>query len=101
MKSLLVTKESLENFYTLDPQDDFETNDEQIARMKKYLNAVMETALTERQRQIVTMYHGEGKKTPEIAEILNISPRTVQTILVRAMDKLEHYKKIFLKSETK
>jgi len=90
---------SLENLYTLDPHDiDDNTNDAERKRMRKYLDAVMEIALTKRQRQIVMMYHGEGKKTPEIAAELGISPRVVQRILRVSMKKLHQYKKIFLKA---
>ena len=88
--------------YTLDPQDVEEMesdNNLQRLRMKKYLRAVVDEALTERQRQVIKMYYGDGKKTPEIALQLGISPRVAQHVLGAVNKKLEHYKKIFFKSD--
>lgn len=102
MKGSRRTRENLDLLYTLDPQDTEvmeNCNTEQRERMKRYIKAVMETALTERQRQIVRMYHGEGLSTPEIARIIGVSPRAVQLSLEGAMIKIGQHKKIFLKSE--
>ena len=87
--------------YTLDPQDADameSCNDEQLERMKKYVDAVMDVMLTERQRQIVWMHHGEGRGTADIAEELGISIRRVQAALCAGMKKLNKQKKIFIKS---
>lgn len=66
--------------------------------MKKYIDGVLNEFLTDRQREIVLLYHGQGKKTPEIAEKIGISPRSVQVALDTAMKKIESHKKIFLKA---
>jgi RNA polymerase sigma factor (sigma-70 family) len=87
--------------YTLDPQDSEQMencNDEQLERMQKYVDAVMDVMLTERQRQVVWMRHGEGKKTTEIAAALGISPRGVRGALAAGMRKISKHKKIFLKT---
>lgn len=88
--------------YTLDPQDAEgmeSSNNEQRERMKKYIDAVMDVMLTARQKQVVWMYHAEGKKTAEIATALSLSPRRVQVLLATGMKKINKSKKIFLKSE--
>ncbi len=87
--------------YTLDPQDADameNCNDAELARMKKYVDAVIDVMLTERQRQVVWMRHGEGRGTAEIAEELGISMRRVQAALSSGMKKLNKQKKIFIKS---
>jgi len=87
--------------YTLDPQDAEQMencNDAELARMKKYIDAVMDVMLTERQKQVVWMYHAEGRKTSEIASALGISPRGVRGTLAAGMRKISKHKKIFLKT---
>ena len=93
---------SLSNLYTLDPQDveGMENcNDKQLERMKKYIDAVMDVMLTARQKQVVWMYHAEGKSTTEISAALGITPRRARAILDSGMRKLQKHKKIFFKAE--
>ncbi len=100
-RSIHATSESLNRMYTLDPQDAEQMencNDEQLERMKKYVNAVMDEMLTERQRQVVWMRYAEEKKTTEIAAALGISPRGVRGALAAGMKKISKHKKIFLKT---
>jgi len=101
-KNSLATSESLDVFYTLDPQDAEmmeNCNNAQRERMRKYINAVMEIMLTARQRQVVWMYYAEGKTMTEIAAALGISPRGARGVLGAGMRKIEKQKKIFLKME--
>lgn len=95
------TSESPDLFYTLDPQDDFETNDEQREMMKRYIEGVLEEFLTERQRQIFKMYYGEGLNSTKIAQQLGIKPQAVRKIASDTMDKVQKHKKIFLKTQPK
>jgi DNA-directed RNA polymerase specialized sigma subunit len=98
MKESHATSVNLDNLYTLDPQDDLCTNDEERIRMKKYLVAVMDEVLTKTQKRIVLIYYGEEKRTPEIATILGMNPRKVQRELKSAKEILNHYKNIFIKA---
>lgn len=101
-RNTLSISESLDNLYTLDPQDAeaYENcNTEQRERMKRYISAVMEVILTARQRQVVWMHYAEGKSVTEIAAALGISPRGVRRILGAGMRKIEKHKKIFIKTE--
>ena len=105
MRDTHLTVESLENLYTLDPQDaDIMENSNSVQReqMKKYINAVMETALTERQRQIVELYFELKDPTFEkVAAAEGISRQVAGKIFKAAMKKLEVHKKIFLKTHPK
>lgn len=95
-----LTQLSLENLYTLDPHDAEvmeNDNSEQREQMKKYIDGVLDEFLTERQRQVFKMFHGEMLSTKEIAKILHISPKTVRNILRVSMYKIQQHKKIFLK----
>lgn len=98
MKGLPATNVSLENLYTLDPQDEPATNDEERARMKKYLNAVMETVLTDRQRRVLKIYYSLDKPSFEkVGKILKLNKSTVREIYNAAIKKLEVHKNIFSK----
>lgn len=55
------------------------------------LYAFYEPLLTERQRQIVELYHFEDMSLGEIAEILSISRQAVHDQLRRVEDQLESY----------
>ncbi len=102
MKNSHATKENLDLLYTLDRHDiDEESNIEDRRRMKKYMQGVLDEFLTERQRQIVLMHHGQGLSTYEIAQKLSLSPKSIQATLKEAMDKIQQHKKIFLKCLTK
>lgn len=60
---------------------------EKIADPESRVAALLEK-LPERSRQVVIMHHLENKKSSEIAELLKISVRTVETILYQSMKKL-------------
>jgi DNA-directed RNA polymerase sigma subunit (sigma70/sigma32) len=73
-------------------------NSEQLDRMKKYLNAVMDTVLTERQREVVNLFFALDKPTFEkIAEETGTTRQVAHKTFKEAMKKLEIHKKIFLK----
>jgi RNA polymerase sigma factor (sigma-70 family) len=96
VKHTHATNESLDLLYTLDPHDDFNTNDEERERMKKYMTGVINEFLTDRQRQIVKMYYGEAMNSNEIAKKLGIGAKSVHKILAVSMKKIQQHKKIFL-----
>ncbi|PJJ79767.1 RNA polymerase sigma-70 factor [Mucilaginibacter auburnensis] len=68
-----------------------DTTNPQIQLEKKELQVYLDqciNALPQQCRIIFKLIKEDGLKYKEVAEILNISPRTVQTQLVRAMQKL-------------
>ncbi len=68
-----------------------DTSDPQMQLEKKELHFYMDQsidALPQQCRIIFKLIREDGLKYKEVAEILNISPRTVQTQLFRAMQKL-------------
>lgn len=73
---------SVEFVNTYNPQREIE-NKELIFRMDKAI-----TALPQQCRIVFRLIKEDGMKYKEVAEILNISPRTVQTQLFRAVKKL-------------
>lgn len=73
---------SVEFVNTYNPQREIE-NKELIFRMDKAI-----TALPQQCRIVFRLIKEDGMKYKEVAEILNISPRTVQTQLFRAIKKL-------------
>jgi len=73
---------SVEFVNTYNPQKEIE-NKELIFRMDKAI-----TALPQQCRIVFRLIKEDGMKYKEVAEILNISPRTVQTQLFRAVKKL-------------
>lgn len=73
---------SVEFVNTYNPQKEIE-NKELIFRMDKAI-----TALPQQCRIVFRLIKEDGMKYKEVAEILNISPRTVQTQLFRAIKKL-------------
>ncbi|MDR6943549.1 RNA polymerase sigma-70 factor [Mucilaginibacter pocheonensis] len=73
---------SVEFVNTYNPQKEIE-NKELIFRMDKAI-----TALPQQCRIIFRLIKEDGMKYKEVAEILNISPRTVQTQLFRAIKRL-------------
>jgi RNA polymerase sigma-70 factor (ECF subfamily) len=73
---------SVEFVNTFNPQKEIE-NKELIFRMDKAI-----TALPQQCRIVFRLIKEDGMKYKEVAEILNISPRTVQTQLFRAIKKL-------------
>jgi RNA polymerase sigma-70 factor (ECF subfamily) len=73
---------SIEFVNTYNPQKEIE-NKELIFRMDKAI-----TALPQQCRIVFRLIKEDGMKYKEVAEILNISPRTVQTQLFRAVKKL-------------
>lgn len=98
MKNIHSIIENQENLYTLGP---FENkpgdNTEKIEKMKKLIKVIMDQELTERQRQIVELYYLEGKKMPEIADILGTSKQNIEKCLKAAIKKIKKIKNIFEK----
>ena len=99
VKGTHLISESLENLYTLDQQDESNTNDEERERMRKYIDGVLSEFLTERQRRVFKMYYGEGLNSSEIASRLGISPQAARGLAASARRKVQRHKKIFLKTQ--
>lgn len=78
-----VTKLKIEEiYYNDDPQYLF-TEDERLSNIYKEMDK-----LPEKCREIFMMSYLEERKTPEIAVLLNISPRTVEAQLYKALKTL-------------
>ena len=71
------------------------TNDQQRKRMKLIVRAIVETQLTERQKQIMLMRYAEEKSIKQIAEILGINPSNVCRRIQAAKKRISKIKKIF------
>lgn len=66
-----------------------EANSEQLARLAAHLPLAIERELTERQRQMITMYFYENMNTSQIARKLQLNPSTVSRTLRRATQRLQ------------
>ena len=85
-----------DDLYTLDSyMTESSANSEKIQMMKKMMSMAMEMSLTDRQREVVQLYYLDGKKVPEITEILQISRQSVHRLLRVSKKKLEKIKNIF------
>ena len=69
--------------------------------MMKYINAVMQEFLTERQRRVFILYYGKKMNSAEIAKKIGISPQAVGRIASRTMKVMQKHKKIFLETKPK
>lgn len=65
-----------------------ETNDEQLARLRRNLRKARVQELTPRQQEVLALYYDEGLKMVEIARELGIDPSTVSRTLSRAKARL-------------
>ena len=65
-----------------------ETNDEQLARLRRNLRKARVQELTPRQQEVLALYYDEGMKMVEIARKLGIDPSTVSRTLSRAKARL-------------
>lgn len=74
---------------TVDPWNADETNAELLERMKCALRVAVENDLSDRQREVVTMFFFENMKNKEIAKALGISKSTVSRHLSRAIEILK------------
>ncbi len=63
-------------------------NGSQLERLTAYLPLAVTQELTERQRQIVTMFFYEEKSVSQIARELQLHPSTVSRTLHRAIQRL-------------
>ncbi len=65
-----------------------ETNEEEISRLRRNLGVAMREELTDRQRQLLTLYYYEGKNMREIGEALGIDKSTVSRTISRGERRL-------------
>ena len=65
-----------------------ETNDEQLARLRRNLRKARVQELTPRQQEVLALYYDQGLKMVEIARELGIDPSTVSRTLSRAKARL-------------
>lgn len=64
------------------------TNDDQIRRLKKNMAIAIEQDLTNRQRQMLSMYYFDGKSMGEIGRELSVDESTVSRTIGRAVRRL-------------
>lgn len=65
-----------------------EAPNEQMARLLAHLPGAIERELTDRQRQLLTMYFYENMNICQIADELHLNPSTVSRTLRRATQRL-------------
>ena len=68
----------------LSGEQEAETNDQQLRRLKRALREVIKNDLTPRQKEMVVLYYYEGMKMFRIAEKLNLDISTVSRTIKRA-----------------
>lgn len=66
-------------------------NSEQLSRLRRNLRLARERELTERQREMVSLYYDQGMTIPQIAERLGVNRSTVSRTLRRARDRLYRF----------
>lgn len=66
-------------------------NSEQLSRLRRNLRRAREQELTERQREMVSLYYDQGMTMPQIAEQLGVNRSTVSRTLRRARARLYRF----------
>lgn len=66
-------------------------NSEQLSRLRRNLRLARERELTERQREMVSLYYDQGMTVPQIAKQLGVNRSTVSRTLRRARDRLYRF----------
>ena len=66
-------------------------NSEQLGRLRRNLRRAREQELTDRQREMVSLYYDQGMTMPQIAERLGVNRSTVSRTLRRARDRLHRF----------
>ena len=69
-------------------QENADTNEEQLSRLRRNLRLAREQELTPRQQQVVTLYFDCGMTIPQIAQQLGVTPSTVSRTMHRAKEHL-------------
>ena len=69
-------------------QENADTNEEQLSRLRRNLRLARERELTPRQQQMVTLYFDHGMSMPQIAQRLGVNPSTVSRTIRRAKEHL-------------
>ncbi len=83
-------------FGVYDPHDcDEQSNADETARMLQITKQIIETRLSERQRQIVHMYFYEMKRSCDIAKELGVNRSTVSRTLSRALKNIKRYTELY------
>lgn len=65
-----------------------DTNDDQIARLKKNLTVAIQNELTPHQQRALLMYYSGGRTMREIADDLGVNTSTVSRTINRALKRL-------------
>ena len=66
-------------------------NSEQLRRLRRNLRRAREQELTDRQREMVSLYYDQGMTMPQIAERLGVNRSTVSRTLRRARNRLYRF----------
>ena len=67
-----------------------EDNSLQMERVRRNLRWALESELTPRQREMVTLYYNRGLSMRQIAYLLHVHPSTVSRTLQRAKRRLQN-----------
>lgn len=70
-------------------------NAQDISKMKKILSLALKDALTDKQRECITMYYYENLKMKEIAKKLSVSPSTVTRHIKAGKKRLKNIAKYY------
>ncbi len=65
-----------------------EDNGDEMSRLRRNLGRAMREELTDRQRQVMTLYYCDGKNMREIGETLDIDKSTVSRTISRGEQRL-------------
>ena len=74
---------------------DHSDNNQHLAEIKQTLLPVIDEQLTERQRQVLTLYFYDRKNIYEIADLLKVNKSTVSRTLARAKGKIKNCLKYY------
>lgn len=66
-------------------------NSEQLSRLRRNLRLARERELSERQREMLSLYYDQGMTIPQIAKRLGVNRSTVSRTLRRARDRLYRF----------
>ena len=66
-------------------------NADRLERLRRNLRRAREAELTDRQREVLDLYYGQGLSMPQIAQALSLNKSTVSRTIARAKRRLYHY----------
>lgn len=73
------------------PKDLYPDNSQDLQRLRQKLRQAKRLELTDRQRQVLSLYYEQGMSIPQIGNTLGVHRSTVSRTLRRARERLRHY----------